>query len=108
MTVLIDVAASNELVEGEAKVVAVHGTLIAIARVGGTVFAVDNACPHRDGELGRGDLSGHHLYCPLHAWCFDVRTGRAFFPAGARVARFAVAEAGGRISVSDAAMPVSD
>ena len=107
MKVLIDVAASHELVEGRAKVVEVNGKFIAVARVEGSVFAIDNACPHRNGELGRGDLLGHHLYCPLHAWCFDVRSGRAFFPAGARVARFEVSEAEGRIFVSDEPMPAT-
>ncbi len=81
-------------------VVEVEGRSLALARVDGVVFAIDNACPHRDGELGLGDLQGHHLYCPLHAWCFDVRTGKAFFPAGASVSCFAVSESEGRISVS--------
>ena len=84
----VDVAASSELVEGGRLIVDLNGQAIALVRIEGQVFAVDNACPHRDGELGRGDLQGHHLFCPLHAWCFDVRTGKAFFPQGASVRRF--------------------
>ena len=97
---LIEVAASAELTEGGRLVVEVEGRQTALVRVDGVVWAVDNACPHRDGELGRGDLQGHHLYCPLHAWCFDVRTGQAFFPKGATIHRFEVRETAGQISVS--------
>ncbi len=96
---LIDVAASSALVEGGRLVVEANGQSIALVRVDGQAFAIDNACPHRDGELGRGDLQGHHLYCPLHAWCFDVRTGQAFFPKGAAVRRFEVTEGQGRITL---------
>lgn len=72
---------------------------MALVRIGGQVYALDNHCPHRGGELGQGDVQGHHLYCPLHAWCFDVRSGDAFFPAGAKVACFEVREVNGRVLV---------
>lgn len=96
----IDVAASADLSEGGRLIVELEGKQVALARVDGVAWAIDNACPHRDGELGRGDLQGHHLYCPLHAWCFDVRTGVAFFPKGAKVRCFEVSEANGRISIA--------
>lgn len=102
MSAEVDVGASDEVLEGTPTVRELDGGAVALVRVGGTVFAVDNACPHRGGELGHGDLQGHHLYCPLHAWCFDVRTGAAFFPAGAKVRCFEVREAGGRVLVSPA------
>lgn len=96
----VDVLASAALPEGGRVIVDVRGRPVALVRVQGRAYAVDNACPHRDGELGRGDLQGHHLYCPLHAWCFDVRDGRAFFPPGAAIACHEVREDGGRVFVS--------
>lgn len=93
----VDLLASSELAEGARTVVSAEGRELAVVRVGGIVYAIDNVCPHRNGELGRGDLQGHHLYCPLHAWCFDVRTGKAFFPQSAKVECFEVKEEGGRI-----------
>ena len=89
--------ASADLPEGGRTVVNAEGRALAVARVNGIAYAIDNTCPHRNGELGRGDLQGHHLYCPLHAWSFDVRDGRAFFPQGARVECFEVKEENGRI-----------
>jgi nitrite reductase (NADH) small subunit len=44
--------------------------------VGVEVHALANTCPHREGPLAFGDLRGATVYCPLHAWDFDVRTGR--------------------------------
>lgn len=93
----VDLLASADLKEGERTVVEKEGRALAVARVGGVVYAIDNACPHRKGELGRGDLQGHYLYCPLHAWSFDLRDGKAFFPEGAKVECFEVKEEGGRI-----------
>ena len=88
---------SDLLGEGRVVPVQVDGAEIAIARVLGQVYAVAGVCPHRGGLLGEGDLSEHHLYCPLHAWSFDVRTGAGFFPQGARIATFAVEEREGQI-----------
>ncbi|MEW5741600.1 MAG: Rieske 2Fe-2S domain-containing protein [Myxococcota bacterium] len=96
----VDVLASDELPEGGRRVVTVAGRKVALVRVQGRAFAVDNACPHRDGELGLGALEGHHLSCPKHAWCFDVRDGRAFFPPGVAIACFEVREEAARLSVS--------
>ena len=93
----VDLLASTELTEGARVVVRAEGRALAVVRVNGIAYAIDNACPHHQGELGRGDLQGHHLYCPLHAWCFDVRDGKAFFPQGAKVECFEVKEEGGRI-----------
>lgn len=93
----VDVMASADLPEGARTCVTVEGRALAVARVNGVAYAIDNVCPHRNGELGRGDLQGYHLYCPLHAWSFDVRDGKAFFPQGARVECFEMKEEGGRV-----------
>ncbi|MFN7130455.1 MAG: Rieske (2Fe-2S) protein, partial [Myxococcales bacterium] len=50
---------------------------LAVFRIGDAVHVIDNVCPHRAGDLAEGDLSGTVVYCPLHAWAFDVRTGQA-------------------------------
>lgn len=93
----VNVCASVDLLEGKPRIVYALGKVIALVRVDGVAYAIDNACPHGNGELGRGDLQGHHLYCPLHAWCFDVRNGQAFFPQGARVRCFRTTEEDGQV-----------
>ncbi len=95
----VDVLGAAELQEGGRCTVDVAGKPVALVRVDGRVWAVDDTCPHRGGSMGQGDLQGHFLYCPLHAWSFDVRDGTAFFPRGARIACFEVREEGGRVLV---------
>lgn len=102
---MIAVLASAELLEGGRAVVVAGGREIAVVRVEGEVHAVANTCPHRGGSLGHGDLSGRHLYCPLHAWCFDVRSGEGFFPKGARIAIHRAREEGGQIFVDPVPQP---
>ena len=86
--------------------VTLDGRPIAVVRVEGKAYAVADTCPHRGGSLGHGDLSGHHLYCPQHAWCFDVRTGDGFFPRDARIATHRTEERGGEIYVdSEGVLP---
>jgi len=66
----------SELLEGHGRLVEIEGEGIALFRVGGEVYAIENSCPHRNGPLAFGDLRGYTVYCPLHAWAFDVRTGK--------------------------------
>lgn len=48
---------------------------IAIFNLGDRFLAVDNRCPHREGPLADGIVSGSTIVCPLHAWKFSVETG---------------------------------
>jgi nitrite reductase (NADH) small subunit len=102
---VIAVLASVDLPEGRRTVIVIEGHALALVRVEGQVHAMANRCPHRGGSLGHGDLAGHHLYCPLHAWCFDVRTGEGFFPKGARIAIHKTREEGGQIFVDPLPQP---
>lgn len=103
---MICVLRSDALAEGRCASVQVDGVEIALARVEGKAYAVVGTCPHRGGLLGEGDLSGHHLYCPLHAWSFDVRTGTGFFPAAARIATYRVEERDGQIWLDPTPRPL--
>src|SRR5258706_5083397 len=73
----VRVAAVGDVPPGEMLVVTVGERALALCNVGGTVYAVDNACPHRGGPLGEGDLDGRVLTCPWHAWRWDVTTGES-------------------------------
>jgi nitrite reductase (NADH) small subunit len=66
----------SDLPERQGYLVEVDGEGFALFRVGDRVHAIENACPHREGPLAFGELRGATVHCPLHAWAFDVRTGR--------------------------------
>ena len=65
-----------DLEVGRGRMVEIDGKCLAVFRVATGVFALDNACPHREGPLAFGDLRESTVYCPVHAWPFDLATGR--------------------------------
>jgi nitrite reductase/ring-hydroxylating ferredoxin subunit len=50
------------------------GTL-ALYSVGGEILCAQAFCPHLEGPLFQGTLSGTTVTCPWHQWRFDLRTG---------------------------------
>lgn len=69
------VAALDELPEQTGLVVQAGRQEVALFKVGETVYALENECPHREGPIGEGDLDGEIVTCPFHAWQINVRTG---------------------------------
>ncbi|MCY4578520.1 MAG: Rieske 2Fe-2S domain-containing protein [Chloroflexi bacterium] len=62
---------------GEGRVFEVDGRSIAVFRTRqGEVFATQAACPHREGPLCDGIIGGRQVVCPLHAYKFDLATGK--------------------------------
>jgi 3-phenylpropionate/trans-cinnamate dioxygenase ferredoxin subunit len=76
MSSFIKVAETNELQDGTMKKVTLGGKEILIARYGSSYYAVDNRCPHFNGDLSQGILSGTVVTCPVHHSQFDLKDGR--------------------------------
>lgn len=75
MSKLVRVADISEIGDGKSKVVRAGGRTLAVFRIKDQFFALNNACLHRGGPLGEGDLEGYRVFCPWHGWTYDVRTG---------------------------------
>ncbi len=71
----------SDLKKGESKVINVNGKVLALFNVDGKIFVIENACLHKGGPLGEGQLDGSIVTCPLHGWKYDVTSGRCTFPA---------------------------
>jgi nitrite reductase (NADH) small subunit len=69
------VASEADLSDDAGLAVKAGDTTLALFRVEGRCYAIENACPHRGGPLAEGDLEGHLVHCPWHGWTWDVRTG---------------------------------
>ena len=39
------------------------------------VFAIKDACPHKQGPLSQGIVHGTSVTCPLHNWKIDLASG---------------------------------
>ena len=76
--------------EGEVIEAEVEGVSVCLARHKGTLSALDNICPHRQGPLGQGWLEGDAVICPWHSWAFNLETGIVDPPEHAAVAVFPV------------------
>jgi 3-phenylpropionate/trans-cinnamate dioxygenase ferredoxin subunit len=97
----IDVAAADEIGDGEAKTFQVGFERVAVARATGQLYAVQDLCSHDDGPLGDGTLCDFAIECPRHGARFDVRTGAVVaMPAAAPIETFPVMEKDGRIHVA--------
>jgi nitrite reductase/ring-hydroxylating ferredoxin subunit len=63
---------------------------LALFNVGGALFALENRCPHKDGPLAAGRVTGNTVKCPLHGWTFHLPSGESLDHPGARAATYAV------------------
>jgi nitrite reductase/ring-hydroxylating ferredoxin subunit len=77
---IIKVATTAELLPGQMRCVIVEGLPIALANVGGTIFAFSDTCRHEGGPLSNGALIGHTVTCPWHGWTYDIRSGKSTVP----------------------------
>jgi nitrite reductase/ring-hydroxylating ferredoxin subunit len=74
-----------ELPAGSVREFQIEGQAIALANVGGKIYAINNTCLHRGGPLGQGALDGKVVTCPWHGWEYDVTTGKVIQNPQARV-----------------------
>jgi NAD(P)H-dependent nitrite reductase small subunit len=98
----VKVAALAELPPGASLAVRVGDFPIALFNVAGSIYAIDNTCPHAGAPLARGALGGPGgtiVACPLHGWRFDVRTGQSPHLRGEQLRTFSVRVVDGAIEV---------
>jgi 3-phenylpropionate/trans-cinnamate dioxygenase ferredoxin component len=91
MPEFVKIARTDEIPTGQAKMVEVNGTEIAIFNVAGSFHAIDNTCTHVGGPLCEGEIDGSEVTCPWHGAVFDVTSGQVLGPpAPVSVARYNV------------------
>lgn len=73
----IRLASVSDIEVGTIHGVEVNGAYIALYHLeDGTICATDAVCTHAYALLTEGWLENGVIECPLHAGCFDVRTGK--------------------------------
>jgi 3-phenylpropionate/trans-cinnamate dioxygenase ferredoxin subunit len=76
----------EEIPDGDVAVVDI-GARVAVFHIEGEFFAVDDRCTHQEAYLSDGFIEGCSVECPLHASCFDLRTGMPSGPPAVRPVR---------------------
>jgi nitrite reductase (NADH) small subunit len=103
----VPVAKVPDIAPGGVKAVVIGDREIAVFNVGGTLYALDNTCPHQGGPLAEGWIDGLTVTCPWHAWCFRLNDGKLTLGDLEGVDTFAVRVDGNTISVARLPKPVS-
>ena len=100
MTDWHDIGPSDDFQEEAAWPVQVAGRSIAIFRLGGEVFALDDRCTHGQARLSEGFIEDGCIECPLHQGRFDIRSGQPQCPpVTQRVPTYATREHASRVWV---------
>ena len=77
MARFVSVAKADELEEGRGKHVSVDGLEIALFKIEGKIYAIQQECPHQGGPLSEGELNEIFITCPWHGMVYDIGTGKA-------------------------------
>lgn len=76
----VKVGRLDEIAEGSGKCIEVRGKRIAVFRIEGDCYAVDDTCPHAEASLSEGDVTGFEVVCPLHFATFNIMSGQCTGP----------------------------
>lgn len=96
----IDVVADSALADGEHVVVDVDGYEVAIFKIDGQCYAIEDVCTHDGAEIASGELDGDEIICPRHGARFCVKTGEVKSPpAYEDIATFPIRLVEGRVQV---------
>lgn len=102
MTEWIDVCGQNALADGENIVVDVDGADVAVFRIDGDYYAIEDVCTHDGAEIASGEVEGDEIICPRHGARFCIKTGEVTAPpAYEAIACFPVRIEDGRVQVKD-------
>jgi len=80
MSEWVDVVDESALVNGEHVVVDVEGMEVAVFKIDGEYYAIEDVCTHDGAEIASGILDGDEIICPRHGARFCVKTGAVMSP----------------------------
>lgn len=101
----VDIGALEDVPRRGARLIKTAMGCVAVFRTDDDrVFALDNACPHKQGPLSEGIVHGAAVTCPLHNWVISLETGQVQGPDEGQVATFEVQVQGDRIVIEDSVL----
>lgn len=85
MDEFVRVAEMSDLRDGKGIVRKLDDDSIALVRLGESVHAFVNICPHQHTPLVDkygGQIAGDELTCSMHGWTYNLRTGKCVNESG--------------------------
>jgi len=92
-----DVAAVNEVKDGEVSYFNVDGRSLFIYREKEQFAVYDSRCPHQVTNIPHLALEGSRLTCPKHQWAFDIKSGKCIEKGNRPLKRFEAKIDNGRL-----------
>lgn len=97
----VTVGEAGDVAEGDVNSYSAGDRSVAVANVGGRLYAFDDVCSHQQCSLSEGDLDDQVIECACHGSRFDVTSGDVVEgPAADPVDTFEVREEAGELQVS--------
>jgi nitrite reductase (NADH) small subunit len=74
----LDIGSIDDIPQRGARcVVTPQGRIGVFRTADDRIFAVEDHCPHKGGQLSQGIVHGAAVTCPLHNWVISLETGKA-------------------------------
>lgn len=100
MTEFVKVADAADFEDGQRIIVEVDDAIVAVFKIDGEFYCIEDVCTHDGGPVAEGALDGFEIECPRHGALFDIRDGRALtMPAVVPVPTYQVKVEGDEIFV---------
>jgi len=96
----ISVCKVGDIPEGQGQAFNVGGTTVAVFNTPDGYHAISDFCPHQGASLATGHCDDGVVYCPWHAWGFQLSDGAWLDNPRVKVDRFEVKAENGEILVS--------
>lgn len=73
---MVTAANINEIPNFGKKVVIISGQEVLLVNCKGSIFAVENECPHQGSPLSAAIVKDGYISCPRHGYRFSLTDGR--------------------------------
>ena len=100
MAEFVEAGRLDEIPPGNGATVMIAGVSIALFNVDGTIWALNDTCPHAGSSLAAGALEGNVVTCASHGWQYDVTTGQLIAASGLKTTTYPVKVVDGAILVA--------
>ena len=101
MAGFVTVGKADDVSEGDLRAFDAQGVPVAVARVGGVLFAFSDICTHRRCNLANGgEIEGTEIFCECHGSGFSMVTGEVTSPPATEpIPVYGVRDEGGELQV---------